>query len=65
LRLTAAKYTFISELLYISYTAVTKLSIGVYFLRLASPNLPYQRTIIHINMCVVAVYLTVYFFLIF
>ncbi|KAM3069179.1 hypothetical protein ACMFMG_010699 [Clarireedia jacksonii] len=33
---TLAKYIFSSELLYVSTTAITKLSIGVYFLRLSS-----------------------------
>jgi hypothetical protein len=59
---TAAKYTFICELLYVSCTAVTKFSIGVYFLRLASPKKPYQRYVILANMGVVAVYSTIYFF---
>jgi hypothetical protein len=59
---TAARYTFISELLYVACTAVTKFSIGIYFLRLASPNSPYQRYVIHTNMAVVSIYSSVYFF---
>jgi hypothetical protein len=55
-----AQYIFISELLYVVTTAVVKLSIGVYFFRLASKQ--YQFRIIYINLAVVMLFSTIYFF---
>lgn len=55
-----AQYTFICELLYVITTAVVKLSIGVYFLRLASKR--YQFRVIYTNLAVVMLFSTIYFF---
>lgn len=54
------QYIFICEFLYVSCTAVTKLSIGVYFLRLASKR--YQIWTIYTTITVVMVISTMYFF---
>jgi hypothetical protein len=54
------KYIFVCELLYVLTTAVAKLSIGLYFLRLASKK--YQTRIIYTTMVTVMVYSTMYFF---
>ena len=54
------KYIFVCELLYVLTTAVAKLSIGVYFLRLASKK--YQIRIIYTTMLLVLIYSTMYFF---
>ena len=54
------KYIFISELLYVATTAVAKLSIGVYFLRLSSQK--YQFRVIYTTLTVVMVFSTMYFF---
>jgi hypothetical protein len=59
---TGAKYIFVCELLYVASTCITKISLGVYFLRLASPKAPYQAKIIYFNMATVTVYSIVYFF---
>ena len=56
----ASKLIFICELLYVVTTAVTKLSIGVYFLRLASKR--YQIRIIHLTLAIVMLFSTMYFF---
>ncbi|KAH8671833.1 hypothetical protein BGZ60DRAFT_485558 [Tricladium varicosporioides] len=56
----AAMYIFICELLYVSCTAVTKLSIGVYFLRLSSKK--YQVRIVYTTLVVVMIFSTMYFF---
>jgi hypothetical protein len=54
------QYIFVCELLYVVSTAVTKLSIGVYFLRLASK--PYQRYVIYSTLAVAIFYSVLYFF---
>lgn len=54
------KYIFVCELLYVLTTAVAKLSIGVYFLRLASKR--YQFRVIYTTMVAVMVFSTMYFF---
>lgn len=54
------KYIFVCELLYVMTTAVAKLSIGVYFLRLASKK--YQIRVIYTTMASVLVFSTMYFF---
>ncbi|KAH6668974.1 hypothetical protein B0J14DRAFT_599725 [Halenospora varia] len=56
----AAMYIFICELLYVSCTAVTKLSIGVYFLRLSSKK--YQVRVVYTTLAVVMIFSTMYFF---
>jgi hypothetical protein len=56
----ALKYIFICELLYVLTTAITKLSIGIYFLRLASKK--YQIRVIYTNLAVVMLFSTIYFF---
>lgn len=55
----ATKYIFVCELLYTVTIAMTKASIGFYFLRLAGRR--YQRIIIHVVMAVVILYSSVYF----
>ncbi|KAL3423270.1 integral membrane protein [Phlyctema vagabunda] len=55
-----AKMIFICELLYVVTTAITKASIGVYFLRLSSRR--YQSTIIYSTLVVVTAFSTIYFF---
>jgi hypothetical protein len=55
------KYIFVCEILYVLATAVAKLSIGVYFLRLSSKT--YQIRIIYTTMTVVMVYSTMYLLL--
>ena len=57
---TGLKYIFVSELLYVLTTAVAKIAIGVYFLRLASKK--YQIRIIYTTMVSVMVFSTMYFF---
>jgi hypothetical protein len=57
---TGFKYIFICELLYVTCTAVTKLSIGVYFLRLSSKR--YQVYTIYTTLAVVMAISTMYFF---
>ena len=57
---TGLKYIFASELLYVLTTAVAKLSIGVYFLRLASKR--YQTRVVYATMAAVMVFSTMYFF---
>lgn len=52
--------TFICELLYVTTTAMAKISIGVYFLRLAGKR--YQVLVIYTVMGVVALFSTMYFF---
>jgi len=54
------KYIFICELLYVLTTAVAKLSIGVYFLRLS--NKEYQARVIYTTLSVVMLFSTMYFF---
>ncbi|CAG8955036.1 hypothetical protein HYFRA_00007050 [Hymenoscyphus fraxineus] len=54
------KYIFICEFLYVSCTAVTKLSIGVYFLRLSSKR--YQIWTIYSTLVIVMMISTMYFF---
>ena len=56
----ASKLIFICELLYVVTTAVTKLSIGVYFLRLSSKR--YQIRIIYTTLAIVMLFSTMYFF---
>jgi hypothetical protein len=56
----ASKLIFICELLYVATTAVTKLSIGVYFLRLSSKR--YQIRIIYTTLTLVMLFSTMYFF---
>ncbi|KAF4633857.1 hypothetical protein G7Y89_g4267 [Cudoniella acicularis] len=51
------KYIFICELLYVVTTAVTKLSIGVYFLRLSSKR--YQVWVIYTTLVVVMIFSTI------
>ena len=57
---TGLKYIFVCELLYVLTTVVAKLSIGVYFLRLASKK--FHIRIIYTTMGVVLVFSTMYFF---
>ncbi|KAG9243873.1 hypothetical protein BJ878DRAFT_461411 [Calycina marina] len=58
------KFIFICELLYVATTAVAKLSIGVYFLRLS--NQRYQFRVIYTTLGVVILFSTMYFwFLVF
>lgn len=52
--------TLIRELLYVTCTAVTKLSIGVYFLRLSSKR--YQIWTVYTTLAVVMSISTMYFF---
>lgn len=54
------KYIFVCELLYVLTTAIAKLSIGVYFLRLASKK--YQVRVIYTTMTAVMIFSTMYFF---
>lgn len=54
------KYIFICELLYVATTAVAKLSIGVYFLRLS--NKKYQFWVIYTTLTVVMLFSSMYFF---
>lgn len=51
---------FICELLYVSATAVVKLSIGAFFLRLSSKK--YQVRTVYITISVVLLFSTMYFF---
>jgi hypothetical protein len=51
---------FICELLYVVATAVVKLSIGAYFLRLSSKK--YQARVVYITLGVVILVSTMYFF---
>jgi hypothetical protein len=60
---TGLKYIFVCELLYVFTTTVAKLSIGIYFLRLASKN--YQVRIIHTTLAVIMVASTMYFIFLF
>jgi len=55
-----SKEIFICELLYVLTTCLTKISIGLYFLRLT--NKKPQRIIIHLVMIVVCFFSTVYLF---
>ncbi|TVY43208.1 hypothetical protein LOCC1_G003504 [Lachnellula occidentalis] len=57
---TGFKVIFICELLYVVTTAVAKLSIGVYFLRLCSKK--YQTRVVYLTLAVVMVFTTTYFF---
>ncbi|TVY30727.1 hypothetical protein LHYA1_G000375, partial [Lachnellula hyalina] len=54
------KIIFICELLYVVTTAVAKLSIGTYFLRLCSKK--YQTRIVYSTLTIVMVFTTTYFF---
>jgi hypothetical protein len=57
---TGLKYVFVCELLYVLTTAVTKLSIGMYFLRLS--NRKYQIRTIYLTLGCVMLFSTMYFF---
>jgi len=54
------QYIFVSELFYVVATAVVKLSIGAYFLKLT--NKKYQKNVIYLNLAVVMLFSTIYFF---
>lgn len=56
---TAARYIFACELIYALTMLVTKVSIGIYFLRLSGKR--YQKIIIHVVMAIVAIYSMMYF----
>jgi hypothetical protein len=56
----ASKLIFVGELLYVATTTTTKLSIGVYFLRLSSKF--YQIRIIYTALTIVMLFSTMYFF---
>ncbi|TVY19760.1 hypothetical protein LARI1_G002445, partial [Lachnellula arida] len=57
---TGFKVIFICELLYVVTTAVAKLSIGAYFLRLCSKK--YQTRVVYSTLTIVMVFTTTYFF---
>ncbi|TVY78177.1 hypothetical protein LSUE1_G007121 [Lachnellula suecica] len=59
-QVTGFKIIFNCELLYVVTTAVTKLSIGAYFLRLSSRK--YQIRVVYTTLAVVMVFSTMYFF---
>ncbi|RDW84839.1 hypothetical protein BP6252_02429 [Coleophoma cylindrospora] len=59
---TGVKLIFVCELLYVATTAITKASIGLYFLRLTSRR--YHKITIYTTLAVVAVFSTIYFFFI-
>lgn len=54
------QYIFLCELLYVLTTAVAKLSIAVFYMRLASKK--YQIRIIYITLGIVMLFSTMYFF---